>query len=110
MPLGGLAKVLLSVTGWDQMAPQRPCLRKETRVGEAMYVCHMGLQDEAVNVERDCGACQCGVMSQREESGQKRCDVMVDFLNGFQFKYGESENLEVASLESCQLVIGPSTR
>jgi len=49
-------------------------------------------------------------VSQRKESGQWRCHVGVDFLNGFNVRYGELENLEVASLESCQLDIGPNIR
>ena len=65
------------------------------------YAYHLGLQDEAVNVESDCGARQSGFMSQREESGQQTCDVVADFLNGFKFRYGEPENLEVVSQESC---------
>jgi hypothetical protein len=67
------------------------------------------LQDEAIKVERDCGAYRCGFTSQKEESGQQRCevtDVEVYFLNRFKFRYDEGENLEVASLESCHLGIG----
>ena len=46
----------------------------------------MGLQDEAVNVERNCGARRCRFVSPRAESGQQGCAVEVDFLNGFEFR------------------------
>ena len=51
-----------------------------------------------------------GSSPQRKESGQQRCYVGVDFLNGSKVRHGELENLEVASLESCQLDIGPNIR
>ena len=73
------------------------------------YTYHLGLQDEAVKVKRDYGTCRCGFTSQKEESGQQRCevtDVEVYFLHRFKFRYDEAENLEVASLESCYLGIG----
>jgi hypothetical protein len=35
------------------------------------------------------------------KSGQQRRDVGVGFLNGFKFRYGEAENLEVTSLKPC---------
>lgn len=73
------------------------------------YTYHLGLQDEAVKVKRDYGTCRCGFTSQKEESGQQRCevtDVEVYFLHRFKFRYDKAENLEVASLESCYLGIG----
>jgi len=41
-----------------------------------------------------------GSSPQRKESGQQRCYVGIDFLNGFKVRHGELENPEVASLES----------
>jgi len=51
-------------------------------------------------------------MSRKEETGrlERRCDIGVDFLNGFKFGYGKPGNLDVTSLESCQLGIGPNIR
>ena len=65
------------------------------------YTYHQGLQDEEVEVERDCGACRCGFTSPKEESGQQRrevTDVEVIFSTGSSSgSYDEAEDPEVAS-------------
>ena len=74
------------------------------------YTYHLGLQDEAVKVERDYDACRCGFMSPKEESGQQWCEVEVYFLNRFKFQVSyDGEDPEVASLECCRLGIGLNT-
>jgi len=81
------------------MGPRCPCLRKR-ELGKRGYTYHIGLQDEAVNVGRRVHVPEGGIWT-TEVCRWGR------FSQRIQVQVGESKNLEVASLESCQLGISP---